>query len=396
MKTAFVIPFYGAAIGGGAESQCRMLAENLKKRGVDVEIITTCIRDFMSDWSHNHHTPGLDEVNGVPVRRFEVRPVNGAVFGKINEKLMARSPLTLEEEVDYADSAVNSDALYHFIGENKKDYLYFFMPYLFGLTLNGVNIAPEKSYMIPCLHDEGYADMRITRRAFQKVNAVLFNSRAEMRLAMRMYDGLRLTEPILMGEGVDQMEEADGQRFRSAHGLGQTPYILYAGRRDQTKNTPLLVEYFRRYRKLKPESPLKLVSMGPASVPIPDEIASHTLDLGYAPLQSKRDAMAGATVLCQPSLMESFSLVIMESWLCGRPVLVHSACEVTRDHVELSGGGFAFGGFGEFFEQVEALVGNPALAARMGRRGGAYVRANYDWDVICGRFIRLLEAARAI
>ena len=45
MKTAFVIPFYGAAIGGGAESQCRMLAENLQKRGVDVEIITTRSED---------------------------------------------------------------------------------------------------------------------------------------------------------------------------------------------------------------------------------------------------------------------------------------------------------------------------------------------------------------
>ena len=396
MRTAFVIPFYGEKIGGGAETQCRMLAENLVKRGVDVEIITTCIRDFMSDWSHNHHRPGLGEVNGVPVRRFEARPVNGALMGRINEKLMAREPVTIEEEVDFANNAVNSDALYHYLGEHKKDYVYFFIPYLFGTTLNGINIAPEKSFLIPCLHDEGYADMRMARRVFQKAAGVLFNSRAEMRLAMRMYDGLRLTEPILMGEGVDEMGSADGAAFRAKHRLGELPFILYAGRRDATKNTPLLVEYFRRYRALRPGSPLKLVSMGPGGVEIPEEIQDHVLDLGFAPLQDKRNAMAAATMLCQPSLMESFSLVIMESWLCGRPVLVHSACEVTREHVDISGGGFSFGGFPEFYEQVEALLANPSLADEMGRRGGRYVRANFGWDVILGRFMRLLEAARAL
>ena len=396
MRAAFVIPFYGAAIGGGAETQCRLMAENLWKRGVDLEIITTCIKDFTSDWSRNHHPPGLGEVNGVPVRRFEVRPVDGHTLARVNEKLMARAPVTLEEELDYVDNAVNSDAMYHFIGENKSGYVYFFMPYLFGTTLHGVNIAPEKSFIIPCLHDEGYADMRITRRAFQKACGVLFNSRAEMRLAMRMYGGLKLTEPVLMGEGVDEMESADGPRFRAKHGLGDAPFILYAGRRDHTKNTPFLVECFRKYRKLKPSSPMKLVSMGPASVPIPDGIKDHVLDLGYVPLQEKRDAMAAATVLCQPSLMESFSLVIMESWLCGRPVMVHSACEVTRDHVETSGGGFSFGGFPEFYEQIEALLANPALGDKMGKLGGEYVRANYGWDVICGRFMRLLEAAREL
>ena len=396
MKPAFVIPFYGAAIGGGAETQCRMLAENLARRGVDVEIITTCIKDFMSDWSHNYHGAGLDQVNGVAVRRFQVRPVNGEALDNVNQKLMAREPVTIEEELDYANNAVNSDALYHYIGENKRHYAYFFMPYLFGLTLHGVNIAPERSFMIPCLHDEGYADMRMTRRAFAKVNGALFNSAAEMRLAMRLYDGLKLTEPILMGEGVDEMESAEGARFRARYSLGDTPFILYAGRRDHTKNTPLLVEYFRRYIKLRPGSPLKLVSMGPAGVDIPEEIENHVMDLGYVPLQDKRDAMAAATMLCQPSLLESFSLVIMESWLCGRPVLVHSACEVTRDHVELSGGGFAFGGFPEFHEQVEALLNNPSLAYGMGLRGQRYVKANFSWDVICGRFIRLLEAVEAL
>ena len=52
--------------------------------------------------------------------------------------------------------------------------------------------------------------------------------------------------------------------------------------------------------------------------------------------------MAAASLLCQPSHNESFSLVIMESWLCGRPVLVSSQCAVTKDFAKRSNGGLYF------------------------------------------------------
>lgn len=391
MKTAFVIPFYGTDIGGGAEMQCRRLAENLVERGADVEILTTTLRDLTADWNSPYYDPGVYKVNGVTVRRFHARPTNSDVFNPVNEKIIARADLSIEDELDYSQNAVNSDALFEFIGENKKDYVYFFIPYLFGTSINGTAVAPEKSVLIPCLHDEGYAALRVIRQMFDRASAALFNSRAEMRLAESLYGGLKHTVPILMGEGVDQFTGADGQRFREKHGLGDTPFILYVGRRDATKNTPLLVDYFRRYRKMKPERDLKLVLMGPAAVPIPSEIEKDTLDLGFVPVEEKRDALAAATILCQPSLMESFSLVIMESWLCGRPVLVHSRCGATTDHALDSGGGLPFGSFPEFYEAADLLIGDPELADRMGRKGREYVLANFSWDVICDRFMKLMD-----
>ncbi len=396
MKVAFVIPFYGADIGGGAETLCRRLAENLTARGADVEVLTTTLRDLATDWSLDFHEPGSYKINGVTVRRFAVRPADMNVFMSINHRLVARETVTLEEELDYMNNAVNSDPLYEYIGYNKKDYVYFFIPYLFGTSLRGAVIAPEKSFLIPCLHDEGYAAMRLTRRMFEKVNAVLFNSRSEMRLAKSLHEGLKHTESILMGAGVDEINGADGDRFRKKHNLGNDPFILYVGRRDSTKNTPLLMEYFRRYKRLKPSSNLRLVSIGPGSVPIPGAISSDTLDLGFVSVEEKLNAHAAATVLCQPSLMESFSFVVMDSWLCGRPALVHSRCEATVEHAQNSGGGLLFETFPEFYESVELLLQNPALADAMGRRGGAYVRANYSWDVVCARFTRLIEACEEL
>jgi len=394
MKPSFVVPFYGADIGGGAETLCRRLAENLVQRGVEVEVLTTTLRDLASDWSHNYHEQGTYLINGVTVRRFLVRPVDTDLFVPINRKLMAGDPVTLEEEIDYMNNAVNSDALFEYIGDNQRDRVYFFIPYLFGTSLNGSAVSPHKSYLIPCLHNEGYARMKVTGAMFDRVNAALFLSKAEMRLAESLYGGLRHCEPVMMGCGVDEIYDADAAGFRSRFGLGEDPFILYVGRRDATKNTPLLVEYFRRYKKLKSGSPLRLVLIGSGAVPIPGEVASSVIDLGFTSVSDKSGAYAAATVLCQPSRMESFSIVIMESWLCGRPVMVHSRCPVTLEHVNKSGGGLSFETFPEFYETVEALLENPELAGAMGKKGGEYARAGFSWDVICDRFTSLLDACK--
>lgn len=392
MKPAFVIPFYGAEIGGGAEMLCRRLAENLVQRGLEVEVLTTCLRDLGSSWNDNYYPPGEYLINGVPVKRFLIRPMNPDIFVAVNNKLVARHPVSLEEEVDYLRNAVNSDALFSYIGDHKRERFYFFLPYLFGTSLNGVSAAPERSFLIPCLHNEGYADMRVTRRMFQKASGALFLSKAEMTLAKTLFDGLAGMETFLLGCGVDELGATDAAWFREKRKLGDAPFILYVGRKDATKNTPLVVDYFARFRRRNPSSPLRLVMAGPGAVPIPEEARPYTLDLGFVTPREKANACAAATLLFQPSLMESFSIVIMESWLAGRPALVHRRCAVTSEHVRESGGGFAIGSFPEFCEALELLLAAPALANAMGARGAEYVRRHYSWDAVCERFMTLYGA----
>lgn len=55
---AFVIPWYGDQIPGGAESECRSIVKHLRNSGVEVEVLTTCIKEFKSDWNKNHYKPG--------------------------------------------------------------------------------------------------------------------------------------------------------------------------------------------------------------------------------------------------------------------------------------------------------------------------------------------------
>jgi glycosyltransferase involved in cell wall biosynthesis len=365
-------------------------------RGVEAEILTTTIRQPGDSWNISYYEWGVYDINGVPVRRFPPRQMDPDRFLHITGKLGREGKITFAEEVELADNFVNSDALYSFIGNNADHRLYFFLPYLFGTSLNGSAITPQKSYLIPCLHDEGFAHQKTTRKMFDRANGALFLSKAEMHLAKRLYGGLPNTEAMMLGCGVDQLPAPDPDGFRERTGLGDTPFIFYVGRRGQGKNTPLLVDFFHRYKVRFPKSRLKLVFAGSGKDEIPAAIAHDVVDLGFVTIQEKADALAAATMLCQPSINESFSIVIMESWLAKRPVLVSAHSAVTKEHAVDSGGGFAFGSFAEFCEQVEFLLNNPIASNVMGERGYAYVEKNYTWPVITRRFINYLDVFSSI
>lgn len=76
----------------------------------------------------------------------------------------------------------------------------------------------------------------------------------------------------------------------------------------------------------------------------------------------------------------------MESWLCGRPVLVHEACAVTRNFASESNGGLYFSDYFEFEGCTDYFLNNRETAALMGINGMNYVRKNFDWDVITDKY----------
>ena len=97
-KIGFVVPWYGEKISGGAESETRDLVKNLHAKGIEVEILTTCVKQFTSDWNKNHYKPGNYLENGITVKRFKVRKRNTEKFDIINSKLMYNHSINHEDE----------------------------------------------------------------------------------------------------------------------------------------------------------------------------------------------------------------------------------------------------------------------------------------------------------
>ena len=386
VKIAFVIPWYGD-IPGGAEHECRGIAENMMKHGVDVEILTTCVKDFLSDWNTNYYKEGIYELNRVPIRRFEVRKRNTKRFDKINYKLMNNRPITSDEEDNFIREMINSENLYRYITDNKSKYDFFiFIPYMFGTTYFGSKVCPEKSILIPCLHDESYAYMDIYKDMFKAVRGSIFHSEPEKELAEKIYG--HKDENVTLGEGIDTEINFDLTRFRDKYKL-MDQFMLYAGRRESGKNVPLLINYFCRYKE-RNDNDIKLVLIGSGDVKIPTKYKNDIIDLGFISKQDKYDAYAAAMVLCQPSVNESFSIVIMESWICNTPVLVHENCAVTKDHCIKSNGGIYFSNFEDFEECLNFYIQNPITAKRLGKNGKDYVLNNYAWDKIVKKYKNIL------
>ena len=384
MKVAFVCPFFGPEASGGAEFASRSLAMHLAGSGITIDVLTTCLLDLPHGITRNHHAPGVSSDGPLTVRRFPVESPDMRHFEVLNDLIIRRVPISWAEELQFMTRHVTSPDLIRFMAAQAHDYAFFcFIPYLFGTTCFGAEAVPRaKRILIPCFHDEGYADLQLVRRLASAVDRFVFNSPAEERFAHRHFN-IDPGSGITAGLGVDTAITGDAARFRSRFGL-EDPFVLYAGRRDTTKNVHTLIDYFLRFKQKRP-GPLKLVLIGPA--PLPTTASSPDLvDLGFVTEQEKRDAYAAAAVFCQPSLNESFSYVLMEAWLCGTPCLVHEDCDVTRDHVVESGGGLYFRTAADFAGALDRLLGDAPLGRRMAAAGRRYVLDHYAWPEIIRRF----------
>jgi glycosyltransferase involved in cell wall biosynthesis len=236
------------------------------------------------------------------------------------------------------------------------------------------------------LHDEEFARLDIYKPIFRDARGITFNSEPEAELARGIFDLPRRWEVI--GEGVDVPEGADPQRFRAKYGI-EGEFLLYSGRREWGKNVDVLVSNFGRYVN-RTSKDLKLVLTGKGEVRIPSELAHHVVDLGYVPDQDAQDAFAAATVVCQPSLWESFSRLIMEGWLASKPVLAFGECAVTAHHVRTSEGGLLYYDATQFEVALGLLLDQPKLREDMARNGREYVLRNYRWDDVIDRLVDCL------
>lgn len=386
-KIGFVSPWYGENIPGGAEAELRGVVHHLQEAGVNLEVLTTCVKRFQDDWNRNYHAPGYTVESEIPVRRFPVRRRNTARFDEVNLKLMNGLSVSEKEEKVFCREMINSPELYKYMKKHEDEYALFVMiPYMFGTTYYGAQICPEKTVLIPCFHDESYAYMKCFRDVFSKVKGMVFNAEPERFLTERLY-GVNGENYSTFGIGMDTDWISRADDFRKKYNIF-SPFILYAGRKDAGKKVDLLVKYFVMYKRQYP-SDLKLVLIGGGNIKLPDR--DDIIELGFIDVQDKYNAYGAATLFCNPSQMESFSFVIMESWLAGRPVLVNDKCAVTKDFVRQANGGLYFGNFREFSLCVQFILNHPKEAQQMAENGRSYVKEHFVWDVIVNKYISLFN-----
>lgn len=386
-KIGFVVPRYGREVVGGAERLVRGLAEQLHARGYAVEIFATAVLNI-HEWK-DYYEPGTMLVNGLPVHRFALDSVDLGQLQRVTEKAMAGEPVGYREQLAFVVQSVNSEALYQQLRERSAEFAVFiFAPYLFGTTYFGAQAVLDKAVLLPCMHDEPFAYFAIYRELMEQVRGIIFNAEAERCFAHEKL-GLVNQSTAVVGLGFDlDTPQADGAAWRTARGL-PPEYLLYSGRLETGKNVALLIDYFERYKAERP-GPTALVFTTDRGDIVPPA-RPDVVTLGFLEEDELRAAYAGATLLCQPSLNESFSIVLMEAWLQQTPVLVHRDCAVTSEHVQRSDGGWTFGDYAEFRAALDSARADQAERARRAAAGQTYVAQEYNWDAVIARLGAALE-----
>ena len=386
-RIAFVPPRYGDDVVGGAEIVLRQAAERLAARGWEVEILTTCARDHYT-WT-NVYPPGTFHDGELTVRRFPVvQDGDGPVWDVLEARIRNGERLSTDEQLIWMNGRFRVPGLFHHLVAHAHTYrAVIFSPYLLWTTLVGATVVPERTVVIPCLHDENYAYQSVVRTLLGGSAQVWFMSEPEHELAHRI--GPVTDHHFVTGEGVLVPESYDPKGFRARHGISR-PYVLFAGRREGGKGwNDLLRAFSLAVERLGVD--LDLVSFGVGDVVLPADIAPHVKDLGFLAQEEVGDAYAAAAAYVQPSLFESFSRTIMESWLAGTPVIANRACEVVRWHCERSGGGLLYADDYELAEYLAVVADDAEGLRHLGARGRDYVLANYTWDVALDRMEAALE-----
>lgn len=384
IKLAVVIQRYGADITGGSESHCMSMVGRLA-RFADVEVITTCAKDYVS-W-RNEYPEGAEIVNGITVHRFKTdRERKPRKFDRFSQQLYTRPHSYFDEAEWMVRQGPYAPGLFRYIKKHADDYdAFLFYTYIYPTSFFGMQYVPQKAIFVPTTHDEPPVYFDIFRMLFHLPQAFLYLTIEEKELVHRLF----MNEPIpyeVLGAGVDVHPAPQGAAFREKFGISGD-FVLYAGRIDEGKGCGQMIEFFSRY-KASHERELTLVLMGKTVMNVPER--SDIKNLGFVSEEDKINGMNAASILLMPSQMESLSIVTLEAWSVGTPVIVNANCAVLRGHCLRSNGGLYYADYDEFESCLDVLLENQQLAASLGQQGKEYIEQNYQWDVIDRKLMKIV------
>ena len=386
MKIAIVVQRYGADIDpGGAELHARYLAERLARHAT-IEVLTTCAKDYIT-WK-NELPPGEETVRGVLVRRFKVsHPRDPRDFGR-RSQIVFETTHSVSDELGWLESeGPSSRALIRHIITTRDQFDFFvFFSARYYHAWHGARAVPDKAVLVPTAERDPAVGVSIVGSVFRGVRAVMYNS-FEERALINGVSGNQNVPGVVVGVGSAIPERTQPWRFKKKFNV-RRPFALYVGRIDENKGCPELFTHFERYAAAHPNG-LDLLLIGKDVMPVPAH--PRVRHLGCLSDEDKFDAIAGCDALVMPSPFESLSMVALEAWAMGKPVLANGRCDVLRGQCVRSNGGLYYESFAEFSEALFTLEASGPAHHILGQNGRDYFRRHYTWPVVERKYLEMFD-----
>jgi glycosyltransferase involved in cell wall biosynthesis len=390
LKLAFVIQRYGLEVNGGAELHCRWLAERLAKRHA-VEVFATRALDYL-EWK-NHYPKGTEVVNGIPVHRSTVkRTRNARVFASLSN-ICFHEAHTREEEIAWVrENGPFSPELVQAVkaARERFDRILFYC-YRYYHSFHGVPAVADRAILVPTAEEDPAIHLEVMKPLFRAPRGLVYLTPEEQAL-VEDASGNASVPSVVIGSGVNLPERDPTLDFRKKHGL-ERPFVLYVGRVDRNKGALTLFAYFKKFLE-ESQADVDLVLAGRSVVPIPEH--PRIRHVGFVSEEEKLAALGQCRLLVMPSPYESLSVIVLEAWKLGVPVLANARCKVLAGQCLRSNGGLFYHGYAEFAESLRLLLREDALAATLGRQGKAYVDREYAWETIDAKIDDLLARTSVV
>ncbi len=386
MKLALVIHRYGDGIAGGSEAHARGLARELRKTH-EIEVLTTTARDYLT-W-RNDFEPGESMVDRIKVTRYLVQqPRDLGRFAAVSDHVFHESHSRDDEERWIVENGPLCPDLADAVrGRSDVDFFLCYS-YRYFTGIKGALAAGDRAVLVPTAEDDPAIRLGVFADLFRSVRGFLYLTPEERELIERIAGEIKAPSRVI-GSGLNVQRSGPAPRARLE---APSSYVLYAGRIDRNKGVDTLFRYFQWLLEEWPECPpLLLVGHPVLDIPVHPKIRH----MGYVSEDEKSSLIEGADVVLMPSPYESLSMIVLEAWALGRPVLANAACAVLEGQCRRSNGGLYYRDYAEFRLMLRRLMADKVMRAALGEQGEVYVTANYSWAQAASQTDDLLQEIRS-
>jgi glycosyltransferase involved in cell wall biosynthesis len=384
LRVAWVVHQYGAEIGGGSETLCRTVTEFLAE-DVDSTVLSTTARDY-DPWLP-FYPAGEESLNGVRILRFQADQAPPDELRARYEDAHAHPQDARRGRLWLDALGPRAPGLLEHLRDQASEYdVLCAVPYVFATTLAAFETFPGPKLLVPCAHDEPALSLDVYQEVFDLADAFAFNTGEEAALVEERFGTDRRSTDTI-GFPIGEVLCGEPSAFRTRFGI-EGPYLLCIGRIDASKGTDLLLDLRARTRARTPDHTLVLMGQPIMDIAVGDDIVVT----GHVDEQSKADAIAGASAIVLPSPYESLSIVALEAWAQGVPVLANATSPVLLGQVRRSGGGLWYRDEHDYATMIRLLLELPDLGPGLGSAGRAWTVTTYSPQTVKIAWLALLEA----
>ena len=399
MNITFVLPrFY--PYPGGYEKYVLGLARGLDAAGNTVSVITTNAFDLEYFWLSRFRSlpAGRERYDGIEILRL---PICQGRWRRRASRLLGLLPLW-QLKAQFAPPSFRVIGIREALKKADADIIHIGpLPYN-RMMYEGFREARRRGIRVvvtPCTHFGEEKNDKVSRYYTQEFQMSLLKQ-CDQTFALTQAERQRLIDlgipqdkVAFTSAGIDPAEVTGGnaEGFCRKYGI-RDPVVLHLGMKAPDKGSICVVEAMKRLWKENVRA--SLILAGPSLGSFDEYLQNQSselprlLNLGLVSEEEKRDALAAASVVVQPSRVESLGFVYLEAWANGKPVIAADMA-VTRELITPGADGLLvpFGEPRALAAAVLNILDDPTGSERMGLRGLQRVHSEFSYEAITNKIM---------